>query len=58
MNKKAVGGIMLAAILIGAVALILNASADLRNLDKFETLINIILNIQNTVNNILTEITV
>ncbi|MGH9922418.1 MAG: hypothetical protein ACRD38_06680 [Nitrososphaerales archaeon] len=47
MNKKTIGGIVLAAILVaGMVTLMPSASADLTALDKIGTIINILLNIQ------------
>ena len=47
MNKKAIGGIVLAAILVaGMLTLMPSASADLTALDKIGTIINILLNIQ------------
>jgi len=56
-NKKIIGGIALVAILAAATFALPSASADLTALDKIGTIINIITNIQTTVNSILTEVT-
>jgi len=58
-NKKIISGITLASILVAGTIVFTpqNATADLTALDKFGTIINLLIDIQNTVNNIFNEVT-